>query len=234
MATWNLSPTEELDASITWFKKRTPVGGAQMDAIADNARRQSFWMARVQTAQRARRIQQSLESAMAHGMDFNTWKRTNASKLRGIPRAHLETTFRNWTQTSYNQSRVDYLSHPAVMKRRPYWVFDAVIDGATTRVCTAYNGTVLPAGHPWWATHTPPLHHNCRSSIRGLTEKQAEKIGIRQRAPAPKLTKSKAEDSPEDLKPGPVKVAPGFGNYASEQWDPGWAPKRPELIPGAS
>lgn len=168
------------------------------------------------TAQRAKRIQDSLQDALAHGMTFDTWKRNNANLLKRIPRAHLETTFRNWTQTNYNKSRINYLSNPQVMKRRPYWVFDAVIDAATTRVCTAYNGTVLPAGHDWWAAHTPPLHHNCRSTIRGLTANQADKLGIRKRAPASRLTKSRAGD----MKPGPVAPADGFGAHQAEPWEP--------------
>ena len=77
-------------------------------------------MARVATAQRAKKIQDSLQDALAHGMDFATWRKTNRGILQRIPRAHLETTFRNWTQTAMNKARVTYLSNPQVMKRRPY------------------------------------------------------------------------------------------------------------------
>ena len=223
MKKWTLSPGAELDGAITWFRKRSPIGEAQLEAIKENARRQGFWMAKVATAQRAERIRGSLQDALAHGMNFETWKKHNKGKLRGIPEAHLRTTFRNWTQTAYNASRVNYLSSPAVKKRRPYWVFDAVLDGATTPVCAAYNGTVLPAGHKWFLRHTPPLHHNCRSSIRGLTKRQAEQLSPRKRAPAPKLTKAKAEAA--GLEPGKVAPQPGFGNHLQEPWDPGGRPK---------
>ena len=219
MPSWNLSPTTELDAAITWFRARSPIGNTQLDAIKTNARRQAFWMARVHTAQRAKRIQASLQDALAHGMDFQTWKRNNRGILQRIPEAHLRTTFRNWTQSAYNASRVNYLSAPAVVKRRPYWVFDAVLDGATTPVCVAYNGTVLPANHKWFKRHTPPLHHNCRSSIRGLTKVQATKLGIRQRAPADKLTKAKADAN--NMEPGTVSPQAGFGRHVDEPWDPG-------------
>jgi SPP1 gp7 family putative phage head morphogenesis protein len=218
---WTLSPAAELDEAITWFRKRLAIGNPQFLAMQANAQRQGFWMARVHTAQRAKKIQESLVSALAHGMDFDTWKKYNAAKLRNIPQAHLETTFRNWNQTSYNAARVDYLSHPQVKKRRPYWVFDAVMDGATTPVCAAYNGTVLPAGHPWFLRHTPPLHHNCRSSIRGLTQYQGEQLGIRKRAPVPMLTKSRATGT--NLKPGPVSPAPGFGATEVTPWEPATA-----------
>lgn len=234
---WTLSPSADLDEAITFFRKRLAISSKQFEAMAESANKTGFWMARVATAQRARRIQDSLEIAFANGMDFDTWRRTNRGILQRIPKAHLETTFRNWTQTSMNQARVNYLSNPQVKKRRPFWVFDAVIDAVTTPVCMAYNGTVLPAGHKWFKAHTPPLHHNCRSSIRGLTKYQAEQIGVRKRAPANRLTKAKAEAA--GLKPGKVKPASGFGKVTIKPWAPttrdlptGFkAPKRPTLSP---
>ena len=238
MPSWTLSPAAELDEAITWFRRRSPISNEAFDAIRMNSRRQAFWMASVQRASRAKRIQDSLQDAMAHGMTVDTWRKNNRGILRGIPRSHLETTFINWTQTAYNAARVDYLSHPDVVKRRPYWVFDAVIDIVTTAVCRAFNGVVLVARHPWFKSHTPPLHHRCRSSIRGLTAHQASKLGIRQRAPASRLTKGAAEGT--DLKPGPVTVAPGFGVHLLTPWQPstkdfpkGLRPaKRPKTITG--
>ena len=219
MPSWDLKPSAQLDESIAWFKKRLAISSKELEALKVNARRTGFWMAKVHTAKRAKNIQNSLEIALANGMPFDTWRRNNKSILRGITKAHLATTFQNWTQTSYNAARVSYLSNPQVVKRRPYWVFDATLDSVTTPVCRAYNGTVLPAMHPWFAAHTPPLHHNCRSSIRGLTFAQASKIGIRKNAPAARMTKSKAEGSIYD--PGMrVSKADGFGNQASEPWSP--------------
>lgn len=238
MSSWNLSPSAELDEALTWFRKRLAIPSAELATMQENARRTSFWMAKVRSAQRAKKIQDSLQDALAHGMDFKTWRKHNRNKLIGISNAHLQTTFRNWTQTAYNASRVQFLSNPQVVKRRPYWMFDAVRDGRTTPICVASDRTVLPAKHPWFLRHTPPLHHNCRSSIRGLTEYQAKKIGIRQRGPTV-LTKAKAQET--GLKPGRVAPASGFGGHVSEgEWEPttkdlpkGFKkPKRPKAVEG--
>jgi SPP1 gp7 family putative phage head morphogenesis protein len=217
---WDLSPGAELDEAITWLKGRVAVSPEEMLALRENARRTAFWMASVATHQRAARIQASLEDALAHGMTFETWKKVNRSKLRGIPDGHLQTTFRNWVQTSYNAARVNYLSNPQVKRRRPYWVFDAMLDTRTTPVCTAYDGTVLPADHRWWRTHIPPLHHNCRSTVRGLTKRQAERLGIRKRAPSGKLTNRQLERTGSDLDPQAVSPGDGFGSHVREQWQP--------------
>jgi hypothetical protein len=232
---WTLKPTAELDEAITWFKKRTAIPSKDLAVMQESARRKGFWMAKVRTAQRAKRIQDSLEIALAHGMDFATWKKTNRGILQRISNAHLQTTFRNWNQTAYNAARVNYLSDPQVIKRRPYWMFDAVMDGRTTPICVASNRTVLRANHPWFKRHTPPLHHNCRSSIRGLTAFQANKIGIKQRGPN-RLTKAKAAAA--GLEPGKVAPEKGFGKHIDEPWTPSTKelpkgfkrPKRPEEI----
>lgn len=41
----------------------------------------------------------------------------------------------------------------------------SVLDGRTTQICRGADGATLPADHPYWQTHWPPLHYNCRSII---------------------------------------------------------------------
>lgn len=45
------------------------------------------------------------------------------------------------------------------------FTFEARVDERTSEVCRACDGTTLPGSHPWWLTHLPPLHPNCRSRI---------------------------------------------------------------------
>jgi hypothetical protein len=75
------------------------------------------------------------------------------------------------------------MTSPAMLKRRPYWKFSAVRDGRTTSTCAAAHGTILPANHPWWKTHIPPLHFNCRSTIVPLSERRAKELGITKHPP---------------------------------------------------
>lgn len=53
-------------------------------------------------------------------------------------------------------------------------MFDAIMDSRTTSECAALHSTVLPATDKWWDGRIPPLHFNCRSSIRSLDEEQAK------------------------------------------------------------
>jgi hypothetical protein len=70
------------------------------------------------------------------------------------------------------------MTHPAVLKARPFRRYSAILDSRTTAVCSACDNTVRPADDPWWQTHVPPLHHNCRSRIVTLSEAEAQREGV--------------------------------------------------------
>lgn len=43
--------------------------------------------------------------------------------------------------------------------------YSATLDSRTTNICRAYHGVKLPFDHPWWQTHWPLCHFNCRSVV---------------------------------------------------------------------
>jgi SPP1 gp7 family putative phage head morphogenesis protein len=53
-----------------------------------------------------------------------------------------------------------------------YVQFDAIIDDATTEVCTAANGLIFKADDP--NILLPPLHYNCRSEINAIYTEQLD------------------------------------------------------------
>jgi Protein of unknown function (DUF3626) len=44
----------------------------------------------------------------------------------------------------------------------------SILDDRTTDICTAYAGVQLFKNNPWWLTHFPGCHWNCRSTIIAL------------------------------------------------------------------
>ena len=42
---------------------------------------------------------------------------------------------------------------------------------------------MLPADSGWWDSHTPPLHHRCRSTITPLSPDEARDEGIAREPP---------------------------------------------------
>lgn len=192
------------EQAVASFRRRVPMSDAAFQALLDASHARAFVVAGVTKLDLVTEVWRALDRATADGTTFEEFKKEIGQKLesewgRRNP-TRLETIFRTNLQRSYGAGTVKMLRAPAVLRRRPYWKFSAVEDSRTTVTCSTSDGTVLPADHPFWATHQPPLHFNCRSRLIALTQAQADHYGVSSEAP----------DAP------PAK---GFGNV-EEEWKP--------------
>jgi SPP1 gp7 family putative phage head morphogenesis protein len=166
------------DEAVDHFASRVVLSDDERKTIPADARSRAFWIAGVAQLDIVQRVQDRLAKAIADGTTVEDFKKAVRADLKTQTDAHIETVFRNATQTAYNAGRWHQMSAPSVVRFRPYWLFDAILDGRTTQVCKVCGGTLLAADDPWWDTHWPPLHHRCRSSVRCLRRSEAEKRGI--------------------------------------------------------
>jgi len=183
----SLPPSDPIhfDEALEWFRDRIPWTRSQWEALDAVARRQAFFVSGVAQADVVADVWESLDRAITNGESLEEWKATAGPLLEQAwagsvdnPAWRLETIFRTNGLQAFNAGRHRQLTDPAILKDRPYWQFDATIDGRETDICDKCNGTVLPANHPWWATHWPLLHFNCRSGVTSLTEDEARAVGI--------------------------------------------------------
>lgn len=184
------SPAAPVDA-IAWHKARTPVTEEAYASLEEAAKKRAFTVAGVAQTDLIASVQAALQSALEQGTTLDDFKAAVGDKLKAewvgtvaSPASRLETIFRTNVQAAYNAGRHAEATDPDTLVMRPYWQFDAVSDGRTTPVCRACNGTVLPASDPWWRTHLPPLHFNCRSTFHALTRRQAAALGVAPQGPA--------------------------------------------------
>lgn len=194
--------------AIAWFRKRVPMTRAERDRLTDEARLRAFWVSHVAKADLVHQAWTAIDKALSKGTSLEDFKKEVGESLRAAwagsvkdPAWRLETIFRTNIQHAYAAGRHHQATAPEVLADRPVWMFDAILDGRETPICEACDGTKLPADHSWWRTHTPPLHHNCRSSVITLTEEQAGELS--------KAPKAQAQD--------------GFGNAPRDDdaWRPG-------------
>jgi len=196
----------QFEEAIEAFRDRVPMTDDEFEALGQIARKRAFTVANLTQLEVINDVWRALDSAIANGDTFEDFKKAVGLKLQsdwgGEKPGRLETIFRTNVQTAYGAGRVRQLKTPAVLKRRPFWKFSAVLDGRTSPICSGIAGTVLAADDSWWSSRQPPLHHQCRSTILPLTEAQAEAAGI-------------AEQAPD------IAAAKGFGNVeAPEDWEP--------------
>lgn len=188
---------------------------ATLDA---NARRKAFTVAGVAQLDLVSEVQNQLVKSLESGVDFKEFQQAVTAKLEaawGGPKSgRVETIFRTNIQTAYSAGRYGQMTSPLVLAARPVWVYDAILDSRTSKICGPLAGTTLPADDPWWDTRIPPLHHSCRSSLRSLTQAQADKQGI--------------TSSPPEINP-----ASGFGARPdTTQWQPDPSKYEPSIIKG--
>jgi SPP1 gp7 family putative phage head morphogenesis protein len=182
---------DRFEEAIRQFRKRVPMTDAQWEKLTEAEREFSFKVSGVSQAELVNDAWEEIDRAIADGTTLDDFKQAVGDRLEqawgGADPARLETVFRTNTQQAYNGGRHEVLSHPEVKKARPFLRFDAVMDSRTSDICDALDGTVRPADDPFWDTHHPPLHFNCRSILTPLSEEEAGDEGV-DRAPTSSRT----------------------------------------------
>jgi len=91
---------------------------------------------------------------------------------------------RNWLKAEFNtvteQAKLTayWNKIDRQKKRYPYLQYITRDDNKVRQEHQEFNGLVLPVSHSFWNTNFPVNGFNCRCTVRQLTKKQAEKIGI--------------------------------------------------------
>ena len=211
------SDLEEFTEAVEWFRNLLPLTDEQFEQLSTDAQRRAFRVAGVAQLDIVSQVFNALLGAIANGTKFEDFKRDVVPALEkawGESDPHrVETIFRNNVQRAYNRGRWKQMRDPEVAAVRPYLMYDAIVDDRTTDICRQLHGTVLPAEDSFWSTRLPPLHHRCRSSLRSLTTKQAERRGITEERPIVEADQGFG-DSP-DIE---SDWQPDAGNYPPELW----------------
>lgn len=172
---------ELFDEAIKKFRARVPMTKDQYDSLEEGQQEHAFTVAEVTTADLVTEVFDSMNRALDSGHTFEDFKATAGESLLehwgGDKPGRLETIFRTNLLSAYNGGRFAILSAPAVRATRPFSRFDGIDDDRQSDICRDADGTILPADDPWWASHTPPLHFNCRSVVTPLSPEEADDEG---------------------------------------------------------
>lgn len=84
----------------------------------------------------------------------------------------LDAFYDNYLQTEYNtaigqaQNARKWSDFEQDKANFDYLVYDAIIDPNTSDICRPLDGIKLPVDDPFWNTHSPLNHFNCRCLLR--------------------------------------------------------------------
>lgn len=185
-AAW-AAPTdiEEFTEAVTWLLAHVVVVKKVWSKLDAQAQRKAFTVAGIASVDLIRDVLLAIDRGVANGETLGDFKKRVGRQLVDAwagsvktPGWRIETIYRTNVQQSYNAGRYHQMSEPVLTKVRPFWQYDAILDNRTTHICEKADGTILPVDHPWWKANYPPRHFNCRSIVRSLRRKQAERKGI--------------------------------------------------------
>lgn len=209
---------------------------AEVARLNSDTRQRAFWYAGGLELSQVQHVFDSIDKAIQSGEPFEEWRKTVKDQLRDD--AHAETVFRNATQRSYSAGRWRQMKDPQVLAFRPYLMFDAIHDTRLSPICRRIDPpggppTILPADHPFWDSHVPPLHHRCRSGIRSLRKAEAERRGVTN---VPPLTDPQdgfglSPDAAPIWKPDRKKNDPALVDALERKEKKPRAPKKPKAPP---
>jgi SPP1 gp7 family putative phage head morphogenesis protein len=204
---------DDFDDDTEWFADATETEEEKKHSLLSELLRLAGTVAAVGILDLFSDAWDSIESAEKRGDDQETFSSDVSEKLEdmwgGDEPSALQTIFSTNGQSQFSDGRTD--DRDTIIDDFPYDEFVAVLDEVTTEICEECDGTILPANDPWWDTHTPDLHFNCRSQRVPVTETEAaDKGGIDTHGPD--------QDAGE-----------GFGN-PYQDWDPDLTTRPPELV----
>jgi SPP1 gp7 family putative phage head morphogenesis protein len=88
----------------------------------------------------------------------------------GVGKFYAERLVR--TETNYFENKAELESYDSMGIKR--FVFVATLDGRTSEICQSYDGKTFSVSEAKQGTNAPPLHPNCRSTIRPYIGKEWE------------------------------------------------------------
>lgn len=134
-----------------------------------------------------------------------------------------DNVFRTNLQTAYSVGRYQQMTRPEVLRRRPYWQYDAVMDERTRPTHRALHGKVFRADHPFWDKWYPPNGYRCRCTVISLSEEQVRRMGLAVEEATPEwverpdgVPQPLLPDRGWDHNPGKVAWEPDLSQYPPE------------------
>ncbi|HOP33239.1 MAG TPA: phage minor head protein [Candidatus Hydrothermia bacterium] len=164
------------------FMMRITMTKKEWQDIERQMRFRAFTVARLTELDAIEAVRRRVLKAIEEGKTLQQfWQEAGKDELlkragfhRGNP-WYWETVFRTNIQTAYNAGRAyQFKKNPPA-----YYEFVGITDVRQTPTCRARSGIIRPATDPFWSTNWPPLHFNCRSTIRAVHKEEYKGLGLK-------------------------------------------------------
>lgn len=158
--------------AVEYLKKRNVIKKVDYDSLSDKMRFRAFTASRIADGDLLKKLNAEMIASVNDGKglsDFLSLTKTDILDKIGMGAGsgwYYETVYRTNVQTAYNVGRA-----MGFAEDKPLALELVIIDDSrTSDICRQYAGKrfILPYDHPFWQTHWPPFHFNCRTTIRAI------------------------------------------------------------------
>ena len=182
------------------------VSRATVDDMDEKAKSRAFYVSRLAEMEAVGRVKDYLVDNLKDKTSFQNFVK-NLDKDELLKKAgweedggwYWETVYRTNTMSAFNAGRAE-----AFEEYEPEFLeFIGIEDFRQTPICASRSGIVKKRTDPFWKKNFPPLHFNCRSTVRPVYAEEAAAFGIK-------------ESADVSLPDAPAK---GFGHNPAAEWD---------------
>lgn len=173
----------KFEEAIDYFKDKVTLEPHEFYKIAKEYRTLAFTVSGYTKIQIIKKFHVALLKAIEDGTTMQEFKKEMNSFLEkkgyeGLTNFQADNIFRTNIQTAYQVGHYKQMTHPTVLKLRPYWQYDAVNDRRTRPSHRAMHGKVYRADDPVWDIWYPPNGYRCRCGVKTLSERQVRERGL--------------------------------------------------------
>lgn len=158
------------DEAVEYLKKRNVINKTDYYALSNKMKFRAFTVSRIADGATLSKINSEMIKNVRDGnglKDFLNLTKTELMDKVGLGQNkgwYWETVYRTNIQTAYNAGRaMGFEENPPVALQ-----FIGIEDERQTDVCHSLNNIIRPYGDNFWKSHWPPLHFNCRSTVRAI------------------------------------------------------------------
>lgn len=164
------------DAAVEWAQSRVTLTPAQFRRLSDHMKLRAFTIGRLTQIDMVEKAKtEYLKQLTGQTSSMTDFVKTLQADADGVGYAgYYEMVYRTNIQTDYNAGRAMEMANnqPVALE------FIGIEDSRQSEICAARSGVILPYNDPWWESNWPPLHYNCRSTVRAIYREEAEATGL--------------------------------------------------------
>jgi len=235
---WSLPPKEAID----FFRGKVNVPTRRWDDLSQSEHDYGFMVAGARKGELLTDLRQAADAALAEGQS-KQWFRDQFYKIAerhgwqyydkpDTPHWRADLVYGTNLGVAYAAGRHEQMTDPDVLEAFPYWRYVHSGSAHPRPAHLAWNGTVLPADSPWWATHSPPNGYHCGCRKEPVSEVGLRRLGKTRPDSAPTTASSHyGIDRGWAYTPGESRLTP-MAREALAQADARRADKWQQLTPG--